>query len=206
MSPRYDDVTRDLQRTYDSVVDQRARSQVEPWKQAERTAFLMLLHREDRRSLLEVGAGTGAHGRFFADAGLDVVCTDLSAAMVEHCRSIGLTAYQQDFLRLDLDRTFDAAFAMNCLLHVPREDLAAALSTIRSTLAAGGVFYLGQYGGIVRDGEWEGDSYEPKRYFSFLTDDELLAQARARFDVESFAAVDVGFNDGTHFQSLVLRA
>ena len=206
MSRRYDDVTRALERIYDGVVDQRAGSQVEPWKQAERTAYLDLLRREGRRSLLEIGAGTGVHGRFFADAGLDVVCTDLSTAMVEHCREQGLVAYQQDFLHLDLDRTFDAVFAMNCLLHVPREDFPAALSAIRATLVTGGVFFLGQYGGIVRDGVWDGDSYEPKRYFSFLTDEELLAFARERFEVEAFNAVDVGFDDGTHFQSLVLRA
>jgi len=206
VSRRYDDVTRDLQRIYDSVVDQRARSEVEPWKQAERTAYLELLRREGRQTLLEIGAGTGVHGRFFADAGLEVVCTDLSSAMVEHCRAQGLVAYRQDLLHLDLDRAFDAAFAMNCLLHVPREDFPAALSAIRSTLAAGGVFYLGQYGGIVRDGIWEGDSYVPPRYFSFLTDTELLDFARERFEVESFNAVDVGFDDGTYFQSLVLRA
>jgi len=204
---RYLDVTRDLARIYDTVVDERASMAIQPWKQAECTAFLELLRHEDRRSLLEIGAGTGVHGRFFADAGLDVVCTDLSAAMVEHCRSIGLVAHQQDFLHLDLGRTFEAVFAMNCLLHVPREDFPAALAAIRSTLEPGGVFFLGQYCGVVRDGVWDGDSYDPPRYFSWLTDDELLAFARDKFRVESFHPVDVGQPDGEgHFQALVLRA
>ncbi len=204
---RYEDVTRDLAAIYDTVVDERARAEIQAWKQAECTAFLELLRNEDRRSLLEIGAGTGVHGRFFVDAGLEVVCTDLSAAMVEHCRSIGLTAYRQDFLHLDLGRTFDAVFAMNCLLHVPREDVPAALAAIRSTLVSGGVFFLGQYGGVERDGVWDGDTYDPPRYFSWLTDDELLAFARERFEVESFQAVDVGYDPGDgHFQALVLRA
>ena len=77
---------------------------------------------------------------------------------------------------------------------------------MRSTLAAGGVFYLGQYGGIVRDGAWEGDSYEPKRYFSFLTDEELLAFARERFEVESFNAVDVGWTTASISSRCVFRA
>jgi len=194
------------QAAYHKPVDAPVRAEVEPWKQAERTAFLDTLHREAKRTLLEIGAGTGVHGRFFADAGLAVVCTDLSPAMVEHCRSQGLEAYNQDFLHLDLGRSFAAAFAMNCLLHVPRPELPAALAAVRSTLEPGGLFYLGQYGGVVRDGPWEGDSYEPKRYFSWLPDEELLEFAREHFEVESFTAVDVGMDDGIHFQSLLLRA
>ena len=206
MSGRYEEITHQLQRTYDEAVDRRARSALEPWKLPERSAFLDLLSREDRRSLLEIGAGTGLHGRFFADAGLEVVCTDLSPAMVEHCQAQGLVAFQQDFLHLDLGRQFDAAFAMNCLLHVPREDLPAALGAVRSTLRLGGLFYLGQYGGIHMDGEFADDSYEPHRYFSWLTDEDLLAVASEQFEIESFRAVDTQSDDGSHFQSLVLRA
>src|SRR4051794_7598146 len=108
MSDRYEQVTGRLQQIYDGVVERRAASPLEPWKIPERAAFLEILVREGRTSLLEIGAGTGLHGRFFADAGLDVVCTDLSAAMVEYCRAQGLTAVQQDFLHLDLGRQFDA--------------------------------------------------------------------------------------------------
>ena len=206
MSARYEEISRRLQRTYDGAVGRRAATPLEPWKIPERAAFLELLVREGRGSLLEIGAGTGLHGRFFADAGLDVVCTDLSAAMVAHCRDQGLVAVQQDFLHLDLGRQFDAVFAMNCLLHVPREDLSAVLAAVRSTLAPGGLFYLGQYGGIDQDGELADDSYEPKRFFSLLTDDDLLAVAGEHFAVESFRAVNINSNDGDHFQSLVLRA
>ncbi len=206
MSGRYEEISRQLQSTYDRAVERRAATPLEPWKIPERAAFLELLAREGRRSLLEIGAGTGLHGRFFADAGLDVVCTDLSAAMVAHCRAQGLVAFQHDFLHLDLGRQFDAAFAMNCLLHVPREDLPAVLSSIRSTLVPGGLFYLGQYGGIDHEGAFADDTYEPPRYFSLLTDEDLFAVARTHFEIESFRAVEIPSDDGDHFQSLVLRA
>jgi SAM-dependent methyltransferase len=205
MSGRYEAISSQLRRTYDLAVDRRAATPLEQWKISERVGFLDLLVREGRRSLLEVGAGTGLHGRFFADAGLDVVCTDLSASMVEHCRTQGLVALQQDFLHLDLGRRFDAAFAMNCLLHVPREDLPAALAAIRSTLEPGGLFFLGQYGGIDHDGPFAGDSYEPKRYFSFLKDDDLRTVVSEHFTIESFRVVELT-GDESHFQSLVLRA
>jgi SAM-dependent methyltransferase len=206
MSRRYELITAQLERIYDAAVERRAKTPLEQWKLPERAAFLELLVGEGRHSLLEIGAGTGVHGRFFADAGFDVVCTDLSASMIEHCRAQGLVAVQQDFLHLDLGRRFDAVFAMNCLLHVPREDLPAALAVVRSTLYAGGLFYLGQYGGIVQDGIFADDTYEPKRYFSFLEDEDLRAVAGEHFEIESFRAVDIGSDDGEHFQSLVLRA
>jgi SAM-dependent methyltransferase len=206
MSGRYEEISDRLRRTYDGAVDRRAATPLEPWKIPVRAAFLELLTREGRRSLLEIGAGTGLHGRFFADAGFDVVCTDLSAAMVAHCRAQGLVAFQQDFLHLDLGRQFDAVFAMNCLLHVPREDLPAVLAAVHSTLVPGGLFYLGQYGGVDLEGPVADDNYEPKRFFSFLTDEDLLAVAGGHFAVESFHAVDIRSDSGDHFQSLVLRA
>jgi SAM-dependent methyltransferase len=205
MSARYEEISGRLRRTYDGAVDRRAATPLEPWKAPVRAAFLELLEREGRRSLLEIGAGTGLHGRFFADAGFDVVCTDLSAAMVAHCRAQGLVAFRQDFLHLDLGRQFDAVFAMNCLLHVPREDLPAVLVAIRSTLVPGGLFYLGQYGGVDLEGPVADDNYEPKRFFSFLSDESLLAVVSAQFQVESFHPVDINSDDGEHFQSLVVR-
>ena len=103
------------------------------------------------------------------------------------------------------DGSFDAAFAMNCLLHVPRPTLPAALGAVRTALRPGGLFYLGQWGGIDRAGIFAEDVYEPKRFFSYLTDDALLDVARrARFDVVDFHALDVGVEPGTHYQALTL--
>ena len=137
-----------------------------------------------------MGAGTGLHGKWFADAGLDVLCTDASAAMVEACRAKGLDALQMDFLSLDPAGTFDAVFAMNCLLHVPPDDLHAALCAIHDVLVPGGWFFLGQYGGFERASTWEDDVYEPKRFFSYLSDDALLGAVARAFDVVEFHTVD----------------
>jgi SAM-dependent methyltransferase len=176
-----------------------------PWKRAEREAFRARLPADRRPRLLEIGAGTGVHGRWFADHDVDVVCTDASGAMVEACRAVGLAAEQIDVLRLGRDASFDAAFAMNCLLHVPRPTLPAALDAVRAALRPGGLFYLGQWGGIDRATTFAEDVYEPKRFFSYLTDDALVEEATAaRFDVVEFHTVDVGGEPGTHFQALTL--
>jgi SAM-dependent methyltransferase len=205
VSDSYDDVLPRLRTAYDAMVEARRRQIDAPWKRAEREAFRARLPAGRRLRLVEIGAGTGVHGRWFADHGIDVLCTDASGAMVEACRALGLAAEQVDVLGLGRDESFDAAFAMNCLLHVPRPTLPAALDAVRTALRPGGLFYLGQYGGIDRAGIFAEDVYEPKRFFSYLTDDALLdAATSARFDVVDFHALDVGGEPGTHYQALTL--
>ena len=148
------------------------------------------------------------HGRWFADNGVDVVSTDASAGMVEACRALGLAAEQVDVLNLDPDRHggFDAAFAMNCLLHVPRVDLPPPSARCGARWEAADCFYVGQWGGIDRAGVYEGDSYEPKRFFSYLTDDALMQVATdAHFEVLDFRTLDVDIEPGAHFQALTAR-
>ena len=206
MTDTYHEVLDDLRRAYDGKVDERRAKPLEPWKEAERAAFLARVREAGGQRLLEIGAGTGLHGRFFADEGLEVVSTDASPAMVDACRSIGLTAVECDFLSLEPTADFDAVWAMNCLLHVPPADLVAVLRAIGGTLRPGGLLFAGQYGGVERAGSFDDDGYEPKRFFSSLTDDALLAAAaEAAFVPVDFHAVDLGLDDGNHFQSLTAR-
>jgi SAM-dependent methyltransferase len=100
--------------------------------------------------------------------------------------------------------SFDAVYAMNCLVHVPEVDWPAVLAGIRRVLAPGGLFYLGLYGGRAFEGIWEADYYEVKRFFSHRDDEHLRRLATAVFDLHSFVTVPHGW-DGLHFQSVVLR-
>jgi SAM-dependent methyltransferase len=206
---QYADVLDDLRTAYDAQVAAREQMPLAPWKEPLRARFLARLRTEGRRSLLELGAGPGMHGRYFADAGLDVVCTDLSPAMVEACRAKGLRAIVADFLSLPacLDTPLDAAFALNCLLHVPPDDLPRVLRAIHDVLAPGGLFFLGQYGGVEFHGVRASDTYEPKRYFSFLPDAALRALVAVDFEVLDFEIVELPDEGepGVHVQALTLR-
>jgi predicted TPR repeat methyltransferase len=205
VSDSYEDVLGDLIDAYDAMVGTREGRPAEEWKQAERSGFLARLLHDDLRRLLEVGAGTGLHGKWFSDSGLEVVCTDASPAMVEACRAKGLNALRVDFLGLERDWRFDAVFAMNCLLHVPPVDLPVVLRAIHNVLDAGGLFYWGQYGGIDRAGTYERDVYEPKRFFSYLSDASITRVASDLFEVVDFHTVEVDVEPGVHFQALTLR-
>ena len=146
-------------------------------------------------------------GLFFQQHGLKVTVTDLSPGMVARCREKGLDAYVMDFLNLDFPAsTFDAVFAMNCLLHVPKVDLSQVLSKIHALLKPGALFFLGQHGGYDWEGSWEGDHYEPKRHYVFWSDEALRAQLEPLFDVLRFEGIPHEDGDGKiYFQAFFLR-
>ena len=195
-----------LRASYDFGAAERDRYAKEPWKVAERAAFYDLLKAEGAQRLLEIGAGTGQDSEFFARQGLEVIATDLSPAMVERCRAKGIDARVMDFWRLDFPPgSFDAVYALNCLLHVPNAELPAVLEGIRAVLRPAGLFFMGVYGGREsREGINEDDQYQPPRFFSWRTDEQILAFARASFEVEDFHGVEL--DNGDRCQILILRA
>lgn len=184
---------------------ERDQMEKETWKVVERQAFLDLLKREGKRTLLEVGAGTGTDGFFFQENGLRVVCTDLSPAMVELCRAKGLEAHVRDFLGLDFPpASFEALYALNCLLHVPGRDLPAVLEKLHSLLRPGGLFFLGVYGGFEQEGIHESDQHQPPRFFARHTDDYMKEAVSAFFEIVSFKSIPIE-DKKWHFQAMVLR-
>ncbi len=176
------------------------------WETVERDHFLTCLRQEPKiATLLELGAATGRDAAFFEAHGLDVVCVDLSPRMVEHCRARGLVAQVMDVADLRFPRSsFDAVYAMNCLVHVPRSELRAVLRRISHIVRPDGLFYLGLYGGREFEGVWEEDYFEPKRFFCHYLDEDLCALAVEFFTLQSFRRVLHGWS-GLHFQSLILR-
>lgn len=200
----YGEIRESLRASYDGGADRRDRMDKQPWKIAERAAFLRRLQQEGRGRLLEIGAGTGQDAVFFAENGLHVVATDLSPAMVARCAAKGLDARVMDFAALDFEpASFDAVHAMNCLLHVPDTELPAVLAGIARVLRRGGLFFLGVYGGTSEAGAAEWDDHVPPRYFAWRSDEEIMRFASESFDIVDFhvAAADTDHR----FQSLTLR-
>src|SRR3984957_16969202 len=191
MNPRYQDVMQSLRAAYDGAAEQRDRMQKAPWKVTERAGFLRRLRDESCRQLLEIGAGTGQDSAFFAGHGLQVVATDLSPQMVARCREKGLDARVMDFLRLDFPAgSFDAVYALNCLLHVPNADLPEVLAAIRAVLRPGGWLYMGVYGGNGEEGPAGDDRHEPARFFSWRTDEQIRDFVTRYFSLVDFHVIE----------------
>jgi SAM-dependent methyltransferase len=104
----------------------------------------------DVRSILELGSGTGRHGRLLAALGFDVHGIERSADMVAMAHSApaptatdgSFTCEVAEIRSANLGRTFDAVIA---LFHVisyltTNEDLQAAFRVAAHHLAPGGVF------------------------------------------------------------------
>ncbi|MEX2144482.1 MAG: class I SAM-dependent methyltransferase [Anaerolineales bacterium] len=195
-----------LQQAYAAKVAERDSSQRQPWKLAERQAFLQALIASGAHSLLELGAGTGQDAEFFSNHGLDVLATDLTEANVAACLRKGLHAEVADVCDLRLPAaSYDAVYALNCLLHLPKAEFPLALDGIKRVLKPGGLFYLGSYGGTDSEGVYAEDTYEPKRFFSFWTDAGLKKAVGNVFNILSFNVVDLGGTGELTFQGLILR-
>jgi SAM-dependent methyltransferase len=202
----YNQVITSLRTAYNRQAEERGASEPTLWKKQERQHFLDLLQQEGKKSLLEIGAGTGKDSKFFQENGLEVISTDLSPEMVKFCQQKGLTAHVMDFLHLDFPAgSFDAIYSLNCLLHVPTEDLPRVLSAIQSLLKSSGLFYLGLYGGREFAGVWPSDHHDPKRFFSYHTDGYMRKIVAEFFDLLYFKAIPVERDSGLHFQSMILR-
>lgn len=202
----YQQVIDSLRLSYNrEMAEQRDRFTKDPWKIEERQSFLDLLRQEGKTNFLEIGAGTGVDSLFFQQNGLEVVCADLSPAMVELCLKKGLDAHVMDFLHLDFPpASFDAIYALNCLLHVPTRDLPAVLQKIQELLRPAGLFFLGVYGGSEEEGPHEHDSHVPPRYFAHHTDEFMLRAVAPYFELVSFKAIPLE-KLAWHFQAMVLR-
>ena len=200
---RYQDVLDSLRVAYDGQATWRDQRDQQPWKLAERETFLARVLDGGGGRLLEIGAGPGHDSAFFAGHGLQVVATDLSPAMVGLCRQKGLDAHVMDFLHLDFPAgSFDAVYALNCLLHVPNADLPEVLAAIRAVLRPGGWFFMGVYGGDGEEGPAGDDRHEPARFFSWRTDEQIKGFATRYFSLVDFHVIEPG---QLHFQSLTLR-
>ncbi|MDR9855793.1 8-oxo-dGTP diphosphatase MutT [Paenibacillus sp. VCA1] len=194
-----------LKQAYDNHADLRNAAELEGWKAEERDNVLNAFQSNDVHSVLEIGAGPGRDSLFFKKHGFDVTAVDLSEEMVRLCRQKGLSARVMDFYHLEFaDRSFDAVYAMNCLLHVPKAQLPGVLTEIKRVLKPGGLFYLGLYGGMSTDGIWEQDTYEPKRYFAMYPDEEIQRIIQIYFQMENFHTRDMG-EGSPHFQGMLLR-
>jgi hypothetical protein len=98
--------------------------------------------------------------------------------------------------------SFDAAYTLNCLLHVPNAEMDAVLKAMKIPLAPGALLYVGVYGGADVEGVLADDLHEPKRFFSFRSNETLVRMAERHFEVVDFHVVPAGERS---FQALTLR-
>lgn len=159
-------------------------------------AFLDQLHTRGAKSVIEVGCGAGRDATSIHDAGMSYLGTDLSPAAVRTCNERGLHVVLADATSLPVEsNSFDAAWSMSTLMHLPGDGFASALDELARVVHPGGLIEIGVWG-CTRDRVWTAPD---GRYFRHRTD-EAIAAALARIgtvlDFETWAWMD----DGGHYQ------
>jgi 2-polyprenyl-3-methyl-5-hydroxy-6-metoxy-1,4-benzoquinol methylase len=145
--------------------------------------------------VLDVGAGPGHKAAYLAERGLDVLCIDLSAKMVEMCRKRGLRAEQMDLEGLNgfLPHSFDGILSWTSLLHLPKTRFYQPLQAMHDLLTPKGTLFLGMKEGTTEG--WVGDDPrypDTRRWFSLYTDEELRPQLERDFTIEHFEPTQAG--------------
>ena len=204
------DFKQELKTAYNADAQRRDDSEGkrDQWKLDLRQYFVDLLKKENKKTVLELGAGSGLDSLFFKENGFEVLATDLSDEMIKMCQKRGVEATALDLYDLGkLERKFDAIFSLNVLLHVPRKDIEKVLDEIHNTLNENGIFFFGVYGGIEEEKTIiDKSKMGLPRFFSFLSDETIQEIAKDKFEVIKFETIDVqGKQAGFHFQSLFLR-
>jgi SAM-dependent methyltransferase len=120
--------------------------------------------------ILELGCGAGNHSAEILAGGFKLRATDGSPEMAEIAsRRLGHPVETLRFDELDAHDAYDGVWASACLLHVPRDDLAAILRRIHYALKPDGLFYASFKAG-------EGDGRDNLgRYYNYPSPEWLQA-------------------------------
>lgn len=159
--------------------------------------------------ILELGAGTGQASSYLEGKGFELLALDLSPGNVAKCRFRGLRAVVADMGRLedlqdpDFTPPYDAAFAINSLIHFPKDQLGKAVASIRSALRYGAPMLFTLWGGRSTEGVWAEDWTVPPRFFSLYDEDEARRLTFDGFDRTAFSTLDN--RDERELYSLVLE-
>jgi cyclopropane fatty-acyl-phospholipid synthase-like methyltransferase len=198
------DIKQNLIKSYNNHAGERDKNKQQEWKIETRNLFFEKLKKENKETLLDIGAGTGVDSKFFMENNFDVMAVDFSEEMIKICKKKYINSIQLDFENLHkLGKKFDAIWSMNSLLHVEKLKLNLVLKEIKSILNPNGLFFMGVYGGEDSEGFWEKDKYTPSRFFSFYTDENIKKIVSCYFEIVSFNRIETG--EKYHFQAIIMK-
>lgn len=146
------------------------------------------VHLVDGGRVCDVGCGPGHVARYLHDRGCDVFGIDISARMVELATALnpGIGFRVGDLRALDVtDGSLDGIVCFYSLIHLPSEQLLAALASLRQKLRPGGRLLVAVHEGaeMRQPGEMWGIPVTLK--FNFFTGEQLnTALIGAGFTIE----------------------
>jgi len=141
--------------------------------------FLKFLPDSDEFSILDIGCGSGDAAAYVSERlankfkKLNLIGIDISAGMLRKAKEKGVTTLQMDIEHLAfVPESFDACWAMNSLLHLPKSNVPKVINQIVNILKPRGTLFVS-----MKKGEGEGFVEAPEleqRFYSFWQKDEFL--------------------------------
>lgn len=197
---------KELRAFYEHEAEQRTRRALRGMRVERRNAFIDLLVRERRSSVLDAGAGPGLDGAGFRAAGLRFVGIDLAIGNAKLASESGLVVVPGSILALPMrPRTFAAGWSFSTLMHLPADDAGLAIGEILAVLEPGGPLAIGLWGSeaeeVTVDEGWPGGARRPFHHRSF---EHNRAVAAARGEVE--AAERLTIPEHSDYHLFLLRA
>lgn len=186
-----------------------------PRRVEERERFIRLLKSEDRHDVLEIGSGPGLDGLKFVQAGIHYTGVDLSEEHVRQARKKGLDVSVASVRGLPFpDGTFNAAWSMSTLLHIPASDIDGVLRELVRVTAPNAPIAVGLWSGEDVEVLNPEDDFEPRRFFSRRSDETVRQVFGRHGTIQHFVtwAEGTGEESGPgagnwtqHYQFLILR-
>lgn len=197
-------VERDLAAYYDQEADARAKQPLDQPRLDARAEFVGRLGANPGR-LLEIGTGAGRDTGHFADRGIDTYGIDLSVEQLRHAAARGgLVALASVRALPFADKSFDAAWTMSTLMHVPEGGIQIALAELRRVLIPNGLAGIGVWGGPDVEDLATEERYDPPRLFSRRSDERWQEMLASVGRIEQFRTWDRG-PDAFWYQWAVVR-
>jgi ubiquinone/menaquinone biosynthesis C-methylase UbiE len=199
------ELERDLARFYDQQAPERETTAVPTERELDRAVLAARMKAEDRSTLLEVGAGAGHDGAALRHEGFTVVALDLSTASSNLCQAKGLFALVASARDLPFhDDSFDAAFAMNTMLHMPDVVLHTAMEEMVRVVPPASPLGIGLWGGVDLETTHRDDRFEPRRRYWYRSDESLRNLLAPHGVIEHFRTWE-GSIDDLHYQFCIIR-
>ena len=140
----------DLRSYYEEEARLGLRDRVSDYRRDLRDAYAALLTGEERRRVVDFGAGPGEDVRAFAAHGLEAVGVELAHANCVRARSVAARLVQASLTALPLrPRSFDAGWSMAVLMHLPEAQVSTALGEMTTALRPGAPLRIGLWGGTL---------------------------------------------------------
>lgn len=144
------------------------------------------------KKIVDLGSGPGNHAEYFKKKGFNVLCIDISEAMIKLCKRKGLKAEIMDIEDLQLpEKSYDGIWANSSLHHIPKEKIPKILNQIIKILKSNGFLYL-----AVKEGKGQGFEINEKypgtrRWFTYFMDEEIRKLFGESFDIIHFSRINI---------------